>query len=62
MWGGLITSSAWCPWVQGGDSAVLVLGLGLSWALCVLAVAVSAENVYLQLLLLFFGNFNYLST
>lgn len=60
MWGGLITSSAWCPWVQGGDSAVMVLGL--SWALCVLAVAVSAENVYLQLLLLFFGNFNYLST
>lgn len=59
-------SSAWCPWVRGGDSAVLVLGLGLSWALCVLAVAVAsaagAENVYLQLLLMFFGNFNYLST
>lgn len=51
-------SSAWCPWVQGGDSVVLVLGLGLSWALCILASAlasaVGAEHVDLQLLPLVF--------
>lgn len=47
-------SSAWCPWVQGGDSVVLVLGLGLCILASALASAVGAEHVDLQLLPLVF--------